>query len=722
MAGKQINQAEVFRHTGKLQRILLRMLLLGTVALVLMACQQEETVLPTVIPTFTEIPASPTATLTPTVTPTRLPSATPLPRPATTADNPVDQAFIRVVHAMPTAAPIDVYIEGRGIAFNLNYQAATSRNGIVPGEYILRIFERGGVPIEDTPQIEQTLTIDGGDALLLLYTGALNTPTLTIFPETNEPLDGGQARVSVIHAIPRGPGLTMQQNGEDLIAPIEFGQRSDLLNIPAGDTTLTFQSGPRTLATFTQTLIERNDYTLLVTGDSEDLENARIIRINERAPGRADYRVINASNRILDLYLDDTALAQNIPVRQVSQRQTIISQRYTVSVFDAGADPSIATPLASLLTNISPDEIGSLIVTGTDDNLEIVQYDENTQPTNPEEARVTFLNALPNVAAMQIDYSQDSETPLVAALRYGTTSLPITIPTGVYDFFAYEVEGIELGATVESSQSINIQGGVDYLYIVTGRDIEQPPLLLSQEVGTSLVFNLEDDSFTTSDPIIRIVNVVSSGERLDVQVDDQPITSALTFGDVSEPYQTTEGTRTLGIRQPGGTFDVSILTLDFNRDLFYTVYIYGESLSDIEVITTSTVIDSFEDANFADIRLINVSTDMGISFQLGYRAFDANATLPVADPTTAADIGDFRDVIPPGITRSGNPITSGNASFTGLIPVGQQDIFIIDRDERLLASTLRGIPITAGTIYDVIAFQDRDSELVTSFIVSYPAP
>ncbi len=170
------------------------------------ACSTTPTEEPT-LPTRAVVP-SPTATLTPTPTHTLTPTPRRTPEPTvilpeSIADNPADQVYLRVIHTAPDLETVDVYVERLSIATNLTFGMATGQAGIAVGDYTVRVVPTGN-RFNESPLLETTLQLEGGQTRMLLLTGTPDALTLTSIPESTDPLRSGQARATFIHAVPGG--------------------------------------------------------------------------------------------------------------------------------------------------------------------------------------------------------------------------------------------------------------------------------------------------------------------------------------------------------------------------------------------------------------------------------------------------------------------------------------------------------------------------------------
>src|SRR5690606_23303828 len=125
------------------------------------------------------------------------------------------------------------------------------------------------------------------------------------------------------------------------------------------------------------------------------------------APGRTTIRTIHASETTppVDVYLNADLLADNIEFSRPTNRQAIISGEYTVSVFEADANPEADQPLTSqTLVFEAGNDIGLFLVESPD-QLVIVSYSENLTPTPAGQARIAILKTLESVATLHVETS-----------------------------------------------------------------------------------------------------------------------------------------------------------------------------------------------------------------------------------------------------------------------------------------------------------------------------
>jgi hypothetical protein len=157
-------------------------------------------------------------------------------RPAPTAATPDIQppAEVRVVHALPGAPPVDVFVDGvpavPALGFGVNPPYAT----VPPGPHAISLVPQGGLPL--APLVAAELVFNPGVAYTVVAIQAVGAPPvlLTLPDEPANPL-GGPAQVRFVHASPDTPPIDLALSGGPvLFGDIAFSQASPYLPVPAG--------------------------------------------------------------------------------------------------------------------------------------------------------------------------------------------------------------------------------------------------------------------------------------------------------------------------------------------------------------------------------------------------------------------------------------------------------------------------------------------------------
>jgi hypothetical protein len=147
----------------------------------------------------------------------------------------IDDSCIRLTHAAPDSAGIDVYVNDSVLAENLEYGTATEFVAVPAGEG--RIFDvtATSAPIEEAI-IEADFTLDAGQAYEILLTGAPDNLELTITGVDLRPVPEGQARLGAIHVSPDTGSVDIGfADGPTLFEGLEFRGVSEYIAVDEGN-------------------------------------------------------------------------------------------------------------------------------------------------------------------------------------------------------------------------------------------------------------------------------------------------------------------------------------------------------------------------------------------------------------------------------------------------------------------------------------------------------
>ncbi len=696
-------------------RQLSRFAVLLLIALVMTACDTSTPEPPP--PTLASMP-TPTSTHTQTPTPAASPTLTVTPSPTaimpqSVANNPADQAYIRVVHAAPDTPTIDVYIERLAVASNLNFTTVTGQVGIAAGNYKMRVVPSGN-RLDDDLLLESELSLLGGQSLVLLVTGTPDALTFSTIIEPDEPLLIGESRITFVHAVPRGPDFMVQQGNNTLTRTLSFGEASDSIVLPSGNTALTFQSGSTVLSAAQHELRDRYNHIFMLAGRSDDPDSLSVISFDAPAPMLAAIRVINTSASIgsIDIYLDDNLLADNIAFGRSSPREYVAVAIYSMHVYPTGADPSTTTSLFSTSIRANPDDTLSMIVTGTESDLRIIRHLDDLSPTPPEEARIIFANTLANVPLAQVE-TVGGPIPGISNLRYGEISEVALLQGGSLNFYWNTVENNVPSGLLEIADNVTLEPGRSYLYLLTG-NMDNSPAIFSDNVGVDRQLAFGEPTLTPTPRIptkIRMVNAYHDERPVAFYMDDIPL-SDLAYSEGAEDLLvipegehiiTAELTEVEGFRVQ--------TVFEFEPASTYSIFAYGSIETEIELL----IVDDFNlvfDMQSAHMRLINLTQRGEALLGLAYSVATSDITQPSPDDN-------YRQSIPIGITRFIDDVPQDGFSIPARPPMGEYNIRIVDSARNSIAMTLTNILLEVGEHYDVVAFQHPRSMQMIAFVVPY---
>lgn len=719
-------------------RYLLRLFVVMMLLLTVAACSSEETPLPD---PPTRVPSAVPPTETPTLAPatdTPIPSATPLPLPVTRAENFADQSYLRIVHAIPGSPEIDVYIDGLALTFNLDYGRSSGEAEVVGGEYTLRVMPNGAIPGgEIPPLLEMPLALPVAQTSTLVVSGTLDAVVANLYADFVTPLESDSSRLNLIHAIPDGPAVTIRQNGAAITTPVTFTQQSVPVSLLSGPSTVSVFTGETPMIDYAITLQERRSYTLILISDPLDFNQVQVVEITNRVPGLTTLRGINMSPELLsaDIYLNGTLYAGSLEYTRTTERQTIPSETYTVEVYPAGTPYGTVAPLQSVTLNAREDQDFSLILSGTLEQLDIVRYRDDLSPVPPGQSRIVFSHMLSDTDRVRV-YIEGEEAPGVGQLAYRDTSDEVLLDA-IPRRFEWQFED---GNTAEEQLDVQLEPGLYYIYFLTGRGIDEPPIILSEAITTDErlspeLLDVEPTLVPEVPATIRVVNLLEDRQPVDVRLDGNALVQSLAHTQVSEGVPVAGGIHNISVRFPGienttivegevepvDPNDLVSVGFDFRSETVYTVYVYGFTINDPSLLILDNPIVSFED-DTTSIRLVNLTLNADVGFGLAIAENSLNATQPEVNPTAQADIPNFRSPLFSPSQTLVVDIGSGAGSLPFTVLPGIYDLFLIDTDRSLLAKAEFDQPLESGLAYDLVAIQLPTSIQVNTFLISYPQP
>ena len=163
----------------------------------------------------------------------------PRPLQATSAPQPISQ--VRVVHALPGAPAVDVFVDGARMVPGLAFGVAMPYLNLGAGPHAFSLVPVGAVP--PTALVSTDLDMAPGQPYTLLAlpasAAAPTPPTLLVLPDERVTPIGGPARVRFIHASPTAPTVDVVIVGAAPLATnLSFGQATPYVDVPASTASL----------------------------------------------------------------------------------------------------------------------------------------------------------------------------------------------------------------------------------------------------------------------------------------------------------------------------------------------------------------------------------------------------------------------------------------------------------------------------------------------------
>jgi hypothetical protein len=325
---------------------------------------------------------------------------------------------IRIINLVPNAPSIQVQLDTSApIVSGLQFEQLTQYIEVDPGTREIKVSADGGqtniidVSVQLVTAIDYTFVVSGP---IEAVNQSLITDTTTLIP------NGGNFDLRVINVATgiAGVDVYLTPPGTDLglTAPwlrnVALGSISAYVGVPV-DTNSELQI---TITGSKEVIYDANVGTfgdkslaqVIVFGKgSGKLVNAAVLNIDSSGSGQvvdsslAEFKVLNGTSlgAPINVFVDGSIALANIPFGGVSNYQKVATGTRTITV------ESATNPGATLLTvvaTLAPATDTSIAVSGPAGALRSLVLSDNNLPSAANRARVRFVNASPDLAAMDV--------------------------------------------------------------------------------------------------------------------------------------------------------------------------------------------------------------------------------------------------------------------------------------------------------------------------------
>lgn len=678
-----------------------RLTLFGLILLVLVlaACGGDEPEKTPVPPTLT-----PTESLPPSPSPT--PRNTPMPQPVTDSD-PLTQAQLRVVHASADLPAVSLYLDGAQIGRGFTQgQFHSAPLGFQAGDYILRVVSANDNPDDIPPLLAYPLSLNAGSSRILVLIGPPENVQVIQYEEDLSALPNDTARVSVIHAVPRGAPFDLEADNLTLLSGLDFGMTGGPVPTAAGPHTYNFVSGPTTLATLNANFTERLAYTLVLIGDS-DTNTYRAISFSTPTHDETPLRVIHASPILprIDVYLGGDLIAQDMGFREASAWHIYRSLAYDLRLLPAG-NPE-AEPLYQARITLLPNKSLDIVLLGEAQQLRVVSVDEDLSATPPGNTRITFVNGVIGTLQITIE-TYGGELPDLKPISFGTASRPTLISAGRTEYLFNQAGGSQEGQA-DFLPERDWVAGVAYTVVVTGY-LDTGPIVVETEVGTAET----DTAALDQTPIpgsgrfeIRVINALPSADPVDIGFDGSPVFDAVRQG-TGTPYHTFD-TQPTTISLSKGSSVVFQDDLQLAEPAKLTVFVF-EDQNGIRVEAVSDMPYAIPDRQAA-LRVLHAAPnkpDLEITRQV------TGGAAETGEESAASEEGGPTPVPEEALTEAAR---LGIPTNLDIIPAGVYDIRIREIDTGILVLTVPDVIFESRGTYDLVILPDASGLSIIPLLI-----
>lgn len=141
-----------------------------------------------------------------------------------------DPARVRVAHLSPDAPAVDILVDGNEVLSNVAFGDVSDYLELDAGTYDISVqIAASDTPI---PQLDTSVTVDGGRAYTVAAINELDSISAAVFPDNLAAPLAGKARVRVYHAVPGVAGVDVVTGDgamtTTLISDLGFGEASSL--------------------------------------------------------------------------------------------------------------------------------------------------------------------------------------------------------------------------------------------------------------------------------------------------------------------------------------------------------------------------------------------------------------------------------------------------------------------------------------------------------------
>ena len=183
---------------------------------------------------------------------------------------PEKPSYLRVLHAVPNAPNVDVYVNNNRALQNLSYKEFSKYLPLSAGNYNIKVYPAGQ---KTKPVIDTNVNIPPLSMFTAAVIGRIPNLSLLPIPEPIAPQAVGTTCVRFAHLSPDAPAVDVTiPNGAKLFSNVNYKEVTDYSKPPAGTYTIQVKltsSGETVLTVSGVYLMAGRCYTLYAVGLAE---------------------------------------------------------------------------------------------------------------------------------------------------------------------------------------------------------------------------------------------------------------------------------------------------------------------------------------------------------------------------------------------------------------------------------------------------------------------
>jgi len=152
------------------------------------------------------------------------------------------KSTIRVVHAIPDAPAVDIYVDDKKTLSSLNYKKVTGYVSLESGKHTIKIYPTSAQG-KGTPVAQQDVDLNANWDYTVAATGKLNSPQIRIFSDNLNLPGSGKTNIRVYHLSSNAPAINLAvKDGNILARNLAYGNATEYLQVESKNYQLQIQN------------------------------------------------------------------------------------------------------------------------------------------------------------------------------------------------------------------------------------------------------------------------------------------------------------------------------------------------------------------------------------------------------------------------------------------------------------------------------------------------
>ena len=378
-----------------------------------------------------------------------------------------DSGQVRFVHAIPGVTAVDIYTDGQLTVSGLGYGTASNYITAPAGERQITVRPRGLT----TVLWQQTVNVTPSPQTLIAST--IDPLQFNAYADDFSPLELGQTRLKIIHAIAGGPTVDVLAGSDAITQGLSYGGEIGTFDIPADtyDLSIVVSGAEDVVLPATPFGLVGGTAQMVIAYGTAAIPEVMVLSAPTVADGPAGFLRIGhavAEAPAVDVYAADTLLVPGLEFGQTTEHLAIPEGTYAVELRVAGTTETVLTTEVS----IADGSAQTAVALGTLETLDVVVFTDDISGISDSQALVSVINTIPDGT---VSVTLADGTVLAADLPFGEISNVTNVEPGTQSVrYVLTIDGdsASLELTAQS-----LYGGVYYNALVTEGSRFTPPAL-----------------------------------------------------------------------------------------------------------------------------------------------------------------------------------------------------------------------------------------------------